>query len=110
MVRFLNLLLCLAIVIGLFKWVPQQSKLSRLSSEHQRLTKLYGDLEIDDPRKMYVRAIQTDEEMDFMWRVYVPQGLNLRNQVEFGQNRHSAATSSKTIAGRVSLANSTSSR
>jgi hypothetical protein len=45
-----------------------------LETECRRLRELIGDIEVDDPAKVYVKAIRTDQPLEFAWWVYLPNG------------------------------------
>ena len=50
----------------------------RLTVEYDRLEKLVGDITVDDPTRMHVRALDTGEDLHFAWRVYLPAGFRTR--------------------------------
>ena len=77
MTRAINFLMCVAILTGLALFFTTQSKLTSLRSEYDRLTAQYGVLDVKDASKFYVKRIETENEMEFRWRVYRPGGIKL---------------------------------
>src|SRR6185436_11697936 len=70
--RVLNLFLILVAVLGgLLAWQSGRER-GRLQAECARLLAITGDLSIDDPSKVYIRALDTREPLHFAWRVYLP--------------------------------------
>jgi hypothetical protein len=68
----INLLLISAICVGaLFAWHSGQKR-NRFQAEYARLAQITGDLPIDDPSRVYLRALPTEEPLHFAWRVYLP--------------------------------------
>jgi hypothetical protein len=77
-IRLLNAVLLIAALIGGVFAYQACRKHQQLLAERERLEKQVGRLRIEDPSKMYVRALETGEELHFAWRVYFPAGFNLR--------------------------------
>ncbi len=77
LLRLLNLSLLIAAVIGGVLAYRVAVKHRGLSAEHRRLEAKVGSLPIEDPTRIHIRALDTDEECSFAWRVYVPAGLGI---------------------------------
>ena len=71
----------LLIVVGAVLLWQSGSDRSLLHAEHSRLKLLTGELIPEDPTKIYIRAIETGDPLDFAWRVYLPPNyqLNIRH-------------------------------
>jgi len=79
-IRLLNAVLLIATLIGGVLAHQAGKRHQRLLAERERLEEQVGCLRIEDPSRMYVRALETGEELHFAWRVYFPAGLNLRTK------------------------------
>ena len=100
--RAINFLLCVAILIGLVMFFRAQSNLNWLQSEHDRLATKFGDLEVKDPDKFYIKRLETDNEMDFLWRVWRPSNVSLEYRSNWGVGNRSSG-SNQFADGRESL-------
>ena len=98
MSRTINFLLCVAILGGLWQFAGVQSKLAKLRSEHDRLAGQYGVLDIKDPEKFYVKSVPTENEKDFLWRIYRPAGLQLSYRCVSGTGGSSSGSSTTSNA------------
>jgi hypothetical protein len=68
----LDLALFVIVVAGAcLAWQTGRER-SRLQTEYDRLVKAVGDMPVTDPSKVYVRAIDTCDPLQFDWRVYFP--------------------------------------
>ena len=75
--RVLDLILLLAALLGGVLALQTGRQQSRLRGEHERLSKITGELPIADASKVYVRALETGESLHFAWRVYLPPNYKL---------------------------------
>lgn len=50
---------------------PMRQELKRLRSE-------VGELHIEDPRKLHAVRVETDQNLDWKWRIWVPEGKRYR--------------------------------
>ena len=101
--RTINLLLCATILVGLWQFARVQPKLAKLRSEHDRLADQYGVLDIKDPEKFYVKNLPTEDEKDFLWRIYRPAGIQMGYRNEWGTGSSSSGKSSSRGAGEEVL-------
>ncbi len=95
-------LLIAAIVGGIFTYQAGQ-KHRRLLAEYYRLVNEVGDLEIGDPSKIHVRAIDTGEDLHFAWRVYLPAGFKANWKHNSGGTGSSWNSSPREFIARVRL-------
>ncbi len=79
-IRLLNAVLLIATLIGGVLAHQACRRHQRLLAEREQLEEQVGCLRIEDPSKMYVRALETGEELHFAWRVYFPAGFSLRTE------------------------------
>src|SRR5688572_19972306 len=70
--RVINVLLSAAALIGGLLAAQSGQQRSRLQAEYVRLAQITGDLPIEDPAKVYLKALPTTEPLHFAWRVYLP--------------------------------------
>ena len=75
---WVNALLWVVIVAGAICLWRSNSEHMRLQEDADRLEALTGDLVPADPTQIYVRAIKTEDPLDFAWRVYFPPGYPLQ--------------------------------
>ena len=82
--RWVNWTLSGALLVGgVLAWQTGQES-ARLQAEYRRLSAITGELVIDDPAKVAIRAIETGEPLHFAWRVYIPP--NYRQIVSSAQD------------------------
>ena len=80
--RVVQITLVIAIVVGGFSVIRQRQMLSDLRKERNRLTAQIGDLSISDPEKFSVIRLATEENTEFLWNVYYPEKVAIRERVE----------------------------
>ncbi len=76
-VRTVNATLLIAAVVGAVSAYFASTEYREVMTVHRQLDAMVG-MPIRDPSKVHVRAIATGEELFFSWRVYVPEGMNVR--------------------------------
>lgn len=69
------LLVGLLVVGGVLAWQSGRER-RRLETELARLRNLVQELDLVDPTKVHIRAIETNEPLHFAWRVYLPAGIS----------------------------------
>ncbi len=74
-IRLLNTLLLIAAVVGGVLTYRAARVRRELLTEQHRLEQMVGSLQIDDPTKMHVLALDTGQPLHFAWRVYLPAGF-----------------------------------
>lgn len=99
--KLLNAVLLIAAVIGGVLAHRAGMQHQQLLTEFRRLEKKVGHLPIEDPTKVYVRALKTDEELHFAWRVYLPAGFNVRWQNSGGGSSWSSNSNAGEFIARV---------
>ena len=99
---WLDTLLSLLIVAGACCVWQSGSERLRLQPEYERFKRLTGELIPQDPAKVYVRALPTDDPLEFAWRVYLPANYRLQVHHESGSSSGSSSDPVNTIA-RVRL-------
>ena len=78
MYRAIDLLLLVAAIVGgVLAWRSDGER-RRLRKEHDRLCQLTGKLEIKDPSKVHVKAIDTGEPLHFAWHCYFPPNTKMQ--------------------------------
>jgi hypothetical protein len=70
-----TLLLIVVIVCLAIPLVLQSFKLRRVEAELRRLRIETGQLTVDDPTKVHVVAVETDEPNTWRWRMFLPKGV-----------------------------------
>jgi hypothetical protein len=72
----LNLVLMTTIVaLGVTVYLLQQ-RVAPLEAEVKRLRDEVGELNIQDPSKLHAIQVQTDNQLEWKWRIYVPEGVS----------------------------------
>ena len=64
------------IVVGALLAASSGWRLSSVRAENERLVKRVGRLKIDDPTRVHVVAMPSDDPMTFVWRVHFPANYN----------------------------------
>lgn len=85
----LSLLLLMVVagaLIGL--WISQRET-NRLRTENRALREELGSLTIDDPTKLYARALRVNASLKWRWRIYAPQARDYKLNVQTGGIRDS---------------------
>jgi hypothetical protein len=70
--RVVNLLLLVAALVGGLLALQAGRRRQLAQAEYLRLEQIAGNLTIEDPGKVYFRALPTAEPLHFAWRVYYP--------------------------------------
>lgn len=92
---WLDALLFVVILIGAFNAWRSSGERARLQPEYERLKPLAGELVPADPAKVYVRAIASEEPLEFAWRVYFPP--NYRMHVRHSSGSSSSGSNSEAV-------------
>jgi hypothetical protein len=101
MQRWLNRVLIAGILLGgLLAWQSGQER-TRLQAEYRRLSTITGELAIDDPAKLSIRAIDTGEPLHFAWRVYIPPSYRQIVKRSTGGSSSSSSSSPRHFIARV---------
>ena len=101
MQRWFNRILTASVLLGgLLAWQSGQER-TRLQAEYRRLTAITGELAIDDPAKLSIRAIDTGEPLRFAWRVYVPPNYLQVVKRSTGSSSRSSSSSPQQLIARV---------
>lgn len=74
--RYVHLLLLLLTIVGGVLAIQAGREQSALRAEQRRLQAEIGDLRVDDPDRVAVLALATDDPLHFAWRVYLPRGYD----------------------------------
>ncbi len=72
MPRFLNVLFLLITIVGIVFVCRVRTDYIATRHEYARLSAKVGRMPIVDKTKAHVRALQTDDPLDFAWHVYTP--------------------------------------
>jgi hypothetical protein len=67
-----DILLLAVALIGVCFAYPAATRFQSVAAEYNRLENQVGDLRIDDPTKVVIRAIDTGEPLHYAWRIYLP--------------------------------------
>lgn len=86
--RSLDLVLLLMALVGGILAFQTGRQQSCLRVEHERLSRITGDLPISDASKVHVRALETGEKLHFAWRVYLPPNYQL--EMRYGSGTSSS--------------------
>ena len=69
-------LLAAVLVGGVLSWQAGQER-SHLATQHARLVAAAGELPVDDPTLVYLKALDTGDPLHFAWRVHLPAKTHL---------------------------------
>lgn len=77
--RPLAMMLIMATAIGFAcASVALYHRATELQTELSRLRSIYGELDVDDPTRVHVIRVDTDEYLEWRWRFWVPEGARYR--------------------------------
>lgn len=76
--RAAEVVLTIAIVIGVIFFWRTNSERDSLQQEHDRLAKKVGPLTVTDETKVHLRAIDTGVPGSFAWRAYFPANYSFQ--------------------------------
>ena len=80
----IDLALVAAILIGgVFAFRAGRER-AALAAHHARLVAAAGELAIEDPALIYLKALETDDPLHFAWRVHLPGKINLKVKTRMG--------------------------
>jgi hypothetical protein len=74
--RLVQVVLVILLIVGLVKDFQKGDKRQELQKEYLRLADKTGDFEIDDPDKVYIIALKTDDPLHFLWRIHTPKNYS----------------------------------
>ena len=69
----LTAITALALTVGIL-W----QDVGPLSQEVRRLRNEVGELHIEDPTKLHAIRVETDNELEWKWRIWIPEGARYR--------------------------------
>jgi len=75
-------LLTITLIGGYFAWQSGQER-AALLSQIARIEKRIGSFPIVDPTLVHVRAIDTQQPLEFAWRIYLPAHFKMTNAQTF---------------------------
>src|SRR5262245_49467783 len=81
----LRLTLILIAILGMWFAVHWSLKAQRLQADFQRLAIAVGHLPVDDPTKVYVACVPSDEKLVWRFRIYLPANYESREIYGSGQ-------------------------
>lgn len=70
MQKFINASLLLLTTIGIYSFLQINQQVESLSQQFEALHGEFGPLEIEDPKQLYARAIETQAPSTFAWTIY----------------------------------------
>jgi hypothetical protein len=92
MIRRLPDLILLVVLLAGGVWALKTGmERSRLQAEFDRLVRATGDMAVEDPSKVHVRAIPTGDPLHFAWRVYTPANYPLLRRTSTGSSGSSTS-------------------
>ena len=92
-IRTINVLLLLTALAGMAMTLRQYPRYQELRDQHKSLSKLVGNLSIDDPEKIYIAGWKMDmEKKNFSWHMHLPAKTNLISQLSLRLSRQMLAS------------------
>lgn len=70
--RLFKVLLGIAAICGGVRTFQEAATQWKLAGEYRRLAATWGDLELSDPFRVHVLALDTGDPLHFAWRMYLP--------------------------------------
>ena len=105
MIRILtNLILFVIAVVGAVSAFRASLEHRKLDAEHRRLTLAVGRLPIEDPNKWHVTATETEDPLDFRWRIYAPANVHWNWRYATGRGGSGSSMGSGRSAPRNEVA------
>ncbi len=74
--KWLDIVLIVLIVVGAVQFVRVQATLSELHRAQARIVQLVGEMKIDNPDAMHLKALETEQPWQWTWRVYRPENVS----------------------------------
>jgi hypothetical protein len=100
-VRYVDLILLVAIVVGGVLVFQTGRERSRLQNTYDRLARKTGDLEIANRAWVHVQAIDTGDPTHFAWRVYLPPNYSEIVRSSLGSQSQGSTTDARELMARV---------
>lgn len=92
------LLLTIALIGGYYAWQSGTER-AGLLSQIARIEKRIGSFPIVDPTLVHVQAIETQQPLEFAWRIYLPANFKMTRVQTFNQSGSSSwGSSSSSVA------------
>lgn len=82
-----------ALIGGVFA-VRAGGERMELAAHHARLVAAAGELPVEDPTLIYIKALDTGDPLHFAWRVYLPGKISLKVQTRMGGTSSSSGSHS----------------
>jgi hypothetical protein len=105
--RTIDGLLLLLALLGGYWAIQSNTQLSFLSKDVTRMETKVGALEIVDPDKIHILALETDSPLEYAWRIYVPAkypfGIKEFVGSNFSTGTSSANSKPREFVGRLRL-------
>lgn len=93
----IDLSLIVLTLIGGYLAVQSGRQRASLSSQVTRIEKRIGSFPISDPRLVHIQALETENPLEFKWRVYLPANFKMTRVVH--------SDSSASTRGRMHISN-----
>ncbi len=99
MTRFVNTILLLAIIAGIYVLLRDHDTLAEVRTRRDQLAAKYGELKVKDTDKYLITRIDTGDPAHFLWRCYYPEQLNVQERQSFGTGGRTSGSSTHSSAG-----------
>ncbi|MHB1561332.1 MAG: hypothetical protein ACYC61_28125 [Isosphaeraceae bacterium] len=76
-------LLVIILAGGVLAWQAARERVG-LTARYKRLVAAAGDLAVDDPNMVYLKALDTGDPLHFAWRVHLPAAADLNVRCRTG--------------------------
>ena len=96
--RLIVLVLIVAIAAGGGLAIQGGIENRALRAEYERLRQLVGEMTVEDPAKIKVTAVPTEDPLEFVWRVHLPENQTYRWRTETSGGDSGEGTSLQNVA------------
>ena len=104
--KWLDLLFIGLTIIGSVYFVRVQAELAALHKQHARIRATYGEMKIEDPDAVHIKAIDSKHPWQWAWRVYLPDNSQGTLTYKIGQGSSGSlgfGSSKQEFVSRLSL-------
>ena len=100
--KIIDLVLVAVVLAGGVLAVRAGRERAVLAAHHRRLVAAAGELAVEDPKLVYVKAIETGDPLHFAWRVHLPAAVSLN--VRFTMHGNASTESWTPVAAKDFIA------
>lgn len=90
--KTIDLVLAAVVLVGGMLALQAGRERARLAAHRQRLAAAAGELPVDDPNMVYVKALDTGDPLHFAWRIHLPAMATVETRSVIGHGWSGGST------------------